>query len=174
MDASAGVVLAAAALLAAAAPAKLANPVPTIGALRSVGVVWAGPRTVRVLTAVELAAGVAAIVVGGRIADTAVAVLYASFSGFLALALRTPGGSCGCAGRDDTPPTVGHLLMTALFAAGAAAAATTGGRTGLVALAGDGHPAELGVLVGFALLAAWLGWAILTLPTRQTSAHAGA
>jgi hypothetical protein len=173
MQVTAGLVLAASALLVVAAAPKLASPQSMIAALRSVGLVSAGPKTVRSLTVLELAAGSAAIVLGGRLVDGLVALLYVGFSAFLVVALRSPGTSCGCTGRDDTPPTAAHLLMTVVFATGAAAAAASGGRTGLVALSHSGHPGELLVAGGLAMLAAWLGWAILTLPVAGSRLSPG-
>lgn len=164
MQAFAGLALAAALLLVAAAAPKLVAPTSTVVALRGVGLAWVGARTARALTGLELAAGVGAIVIGGRVTDGIVALLYLGFSGFLVLALRSPGTSCGCTGRDDTPPTVAHLLMTVVLAVGTAAATVAGGRTGLLAVSRAGNSSELVVLAGLAMLAAWLGWAILTVP----------
>jgi hypothetical protein len=164
MQACFPLVLAASALLVLAAVPKLAAPRSTIVALRTVGLVWVGRKTVRSLAALELTAAIGAIVVGGRPVDGVVALFYASFSAFLVLALRRPDASCGCTGRDDTPPTIAHLLMTLLFAAGVSAATATGGHTGLLTLSRRGHPGEVLVAGGFAALAAWLGWAILTVP----------
>ena len=135
-------------------------------ALRSVGMGWVGGMTVRLLTVVELGCGILAIVVGGRWADAAVAVIYAGFSLFLIRALKTEVASCGCTGRDDTPPTPFHLVLTAAFSASGAAAVAAGGRTGLLTLADDAGAAQVIGLVAFAALAAWLGWAILTLSGR--------
>jgi hypothetical protein len=161
-----GVMIAAAALLVVTGPPKLLRPAATITALRSVGAVWVGRRTVRVLAIAEVVAGSVAAVVGGRAADGAVALLYLGFSGFLVLALRTPTASCGCASRDDTPPTVGHLVMTTVFAVGAAAAAFTGGRTGLISMSRDAAPGQIAAAVGFALIATWLAWTVLTISVR--------
>jgi hypothetical protein len=142
---------------------KLRRPHATIAALRSIGATWVGPTTVRALALGELAVGVSAVVLGGRWADAAVATLYVGFSAFLAVALRTPAASCGCTARDDTPPTVGHLVMTSSFAVAALAAVIAGGRTGLVTIAGHAPSGELVAAAGFALIATWLAWSILTL-----------
>jgi hypothetical protein len=166
MEAWTGVMLSCASLLVISGIPKLQHPGATVNALRSVGVSWVGGRMVRILTAVEIGCGSVAIVIGGRWADATVAVVYAGFSIFLVRALRTPVASCGCTGRDDTPPTPFHLVMTAAFAAGAVAAVAAGGRTGLVTLARDADTLELLGVVAFAALAAWLGWSILTLSLR--------
>jgi hypothetical protein len=161
-----GVMIAAAALLVVTGPPKLRRPGATITALRSVGAVWVGAATVRALAVAEVVAGLVAVVVGGRPADAAVALLYLGFSIFLVRALRTPAASCGCTSRDDTPPTIGHLLMTTLFAAGAAAAAVSGGQTGLISVTRDATPGQAVGAIGFALVATWLAWTILTISFR--------
>jgi hypothetical protein len=162
MQAWAGVMLSCAALLIVSAIPKIRQPVATIVALRTVGLRWVGPRTIRALGAAELAAGTAAVVLGGRWADAAVAALYAGFSIFLVKALRTPAASCGCAGREDTPPSIAHLVMTIGFAAGAVAAVAAGGQTGVITLAGSASATHLALAIGFAGVATWLGWSILT------------
>lgn len=55
-------------------------------------------------------------------------VLYLGFAVWIVLALRSevPLASCGCLGRDDTPPTWGHLVMNLIAAAFSLAAAITG------------------------------------------------
>jgi hypothetical protein len=158
--------IAAAALLVVTGPPKLRRPGATITALRSVGAVWVGPAAVRALAVAEIVAGAVAVVVGGRPADAAVALLYLGFSIFLVRALRTPTASCGCTSRDDTPPTIGHLLMTAIFTAGATAAVVTGGQTGLIDMTRDATPGQVVAAVGFAVVATWLAWAILTISFR--------
>src|SRR5581483_11643316 len=92
---------------------------------------------------------------------------YLGFSGFLVRALRTPSSSCGCAAREDTPPTVGHLLMTVAFAAGGVAAAVTGS-TGAIDITHSGPGLQTAAALGCAAIVTWLAWSILTLP-RQTS-----
>lgn len=161
-----GVMIAAAALLVVTGPPKLRRPGATITALRSVGATWVGAATVRLLAVAEIVAGTVAVVVGGRPADAAVAVLYLGFSIFLVRALRTPAASCGCTSRDDTPPTIGHLLMTTVFTAGAAAAVVSGGQTGLISMTRDAPAGQVVAAVAFAVLATWLAWAILTISFR--------
>jgi hypothetical protein len=164
--------LSCAALLVVSGVPKLANPHATIAALRSVGARWVGPITVRSLTAIEIGAGLSAITVGGRWADGAVGLLYLGFTAFLIRALRTPTASCGCTGRDDTPPTAAHLVMTATFSAAACAAVATGARTGVVSLARTTQAGELAVALGLAVIVTWLGWSILTLSRRVPSPRA--
>jgi hypothetical protein len=172
--------LSCAALLVVSAIPKIRRPSPTIIALRAVGLTWVGPWAVRALSLTEILVGATAIVHGGRLADAGVAGLYLGFSVFLVRALRTPAASCGCTGRDDTPPTLTHLVLTTLFATGAIAAVVAGGATGLATIAQDADGARVVVALGFALTATWLGWSILTLslklpaaaPQAAGSAHA--
>jgi hypothetical protein len=158
--------LSCAALLVVSGVPKLGHPHATITALRSVGAVWVGPITVRALTMIEIGAGLAAITVGGRWADGAVALLYLGFTAFLIRALRTPTASCGCTARDDTPPTAAHLVMTSTFGAASVAAVAVGARTGIFSLARDAPAGQLVVALGFAVVVTWLGWSILTLSRR--------
>lgn len=128
MDALVGPYLASAALLVAAAAAKLRDPMPLMRALLSVGLPVGLPRgrhLVRAGAAAELALGLAAIAVGGRLAAVGVALSYAAFTVFVLVALRRGGvlASCGCFGKVDTPPTRTHVAVTAALAAAAAAVA---------------------------------------------------
>ena len=118
-----GPVHAAAALLVVAGAQKALDPLPLVRATRSVGL--RVPRAVvRCAALGELAVGLAALLDGSRLTALAVAVSYASFTGFVLLA-RARGGvlaSCGCFGKADTPPTVLHAAVTG----GLAIAAATG------------------------------------------------
>ena len=166
-----GVMISGAALLVIAGVPKLRRPGPTITALRSVGAVRVGPATVRGLAAAEVTAGLLAIVAGGRWADGAVTLLYLGFTGFLLRALQTPTASCGCTASEDTPPSIGHLAMTSVFAAAGVAALIAGGRTGLIQVTSDTGAADLVAVVGFAAITTWLAWSILTLSTPLPAAR---
>jgi hypothetical protein len=162
----AGVTISCAALLIVSGIPKLRRPQGTVVALHSVGVSWIGATGARALTVAEIMLGVAAIAVGGRWADTGVALLYLGFSAFLVVALRGSTASCGCTGRANTPPTVAHLVMTVMFAACGAAAAAVGGNTGIMAFVQAAHPARSVTILCYAALVTWLGWAILNLASR--------
>jgi hypothetical protein len=113
-------------VLLVAGAAKVADPTRTAGALRVRG--WpSGPGLVRVGAAAELLVGAGALVVGGPVLASLVALSYLAFALFVVAALTsgTPIGSCGCLGRADTPPTALHVVVDAAFAAGALAAAAT-------------------------------------------------
>lgn len=164
-----GPALAAALVLVAAGVPKLARPVTTVGALRSVGLPASGVL-VRLLAAAEVCVGVLALVVGGRVAVGLVAASYAVFIAFLVRALRHGGAvsSCGCVGRPDTPPTVAHLVVTVLLC-GLSAAAVADPPSGVAGVVGSGGDGVL--TVAFAALGAWLVWlALAELPRLRTVA----
>jgi len=56
-------------------------------------------------------------------------LLYSVFAGWVIFALRAdvPIASCGCLGRDDTPPTVAHIVINVLAALLSFGAALGGG-----------------------------------------------
>jgi hypothetical protein len=168
MHAWAPVTIASAALLVVTGILKLRTPGPTVTALRSVGLHWAGGGIVRAFAAVEISVGVAATVIGDPVTDLCLSALYLGFTGFLIRALRTPTASCGCAGNGDTPPTLAHAVLTVTFAGAAIAAATVGDPTG-VASGGPGGRVEVVTALALAGLLAWLGWALLTLSPRLTA-----
>lgn len=159
----AGVMLSCAALLVVSGIPKLWRPQGTVIALRSVGVARMGAGAARALTTSEILIGVVAIAVGGRWADAGVAILYFGFSVFLVVALRRSAVSCGCTGRADTPPTVAHLVMTAVFAACSVAAVVSGGETGVMAVVHATDSARSITLFCYTAMVTWFGWAILNL-----------
>ena len=133
MAALTGPALVAACLLALAGAQKLVDPTMTVGALRALHLP-SSPSLVRAGSAAELALGVAAIVVGGAALWWAVAVSYLAFGAFVLAALRkgTMIGSCGCFGREETPPHATHVLLNAALA----------GFAGLTALRSPGSPLD--------------------------------
>lgn len=114
----AGPYLASAVLLVVAGVGKLRDPLPLVRALRSARLP-AGAVLVRVFAGVEVALGAAAVVLGSRVLAVLVCLSYATFTAFVLRARRTGGvlASCGCFGRADLPPTVGHAVVTAGLAA---------------------------------------------------------
>ncbi|HEY7564228.1 MAG TPA: MauE/DoxX family redox-associated membrane protein [Acidimicrobiia bacterium] len=100
------------ALLLVSGGNKLFDPGPTAGALRAAGL--PGPRRgVQALALTEVVVGAGALAFSGTWFGWGVAILYVGFLGFVVNALirRLPIGSCGCFGKSDTPPSVGHLLV---------------------------------------------------------------
>jgi hypothetical protein len=128
-----GPALAIAALLALAGAQKVLDPTMTVGALRALRLP-ASPLTVRTGAAAELALGVLAIGLGGALAWSLVAASYLAFAAFVVAALRrgTMIGSCGCFGREDTPPHWSHVALNVVLAAVALA----------LAVQGDGAPVD--------------------------------
>lgn len=113
-----GPVLAGAALIALAAPGKLRMPAPTVRALQSAGLP-ASAAAVRGLAFAELGLGSWVAFAPSRWSVTGLAVAYLGFAVFVVVASRRGGSlsSCGCFGRDDTPPTRLHLVITLGLAA---------------------------------------------------------
>jgi hypothetical protein len=115
-----------AAVLVVAAVAKLAVPAATaevMTTLRLPASAW----VVRVLGSVELAVGGAALIVGGRTAAGALAVVFTAFTAVtVPLVARASDTSCGCFGALSSPVGRIHVVSNAAAA--------------LVALAGLGWP----------------------------------
>jgi len=150
-----GPALVAAALLAMAGAQKLVDPTMTIGALRALGLP-SSARLVRAGSAAELALGLAAIVAGGTALWWGVALSYVLFAAFVTAALRrgTMIGSCGCFGREETPPHWSHVALNMALAALAAATAVRTPAAPIDAL-GD-HPGTAVPVVLLAGLALYL------------------
>ena len=155
MPALTGPALVAAALLALAGAQKLLDPELTVGALREMRLPSA-PLLVRVGSAAELALGVAAIAAGGTILWGLVALSYLGFAAFVVAALRkgTMIGTCGCFGREETPPHWTHVVLNAALASVAVTVALRSPTAPVEAL-GD-HPGEGAVLVALSALALYL------------------
>jgi len=96
-------------LLGLAGMAKMADSVPTVGALRAARLP-SSKSVVRILGLIEVAGSVVGLILGGPWVLGGV-VLYAGFAAFTWLALRAdlPIQSCGCFGREDTPPSWFHF-----------------------------------------------------------------
>jgi hypothetical protein len=162
----------ASALLALAGGAKLVRPEPTVGALKSIGLPG-GRTSALALGLFEVVVGAVAIVFGGPIAATAVAISYAGFAGFVVLALRKGGAiaSCGCFGTEDTPPTVVHLVLN-ILASVTAASAAIGGIGGVPDIVAD-QPAFGIPFLAFVALGTWFAYlALSVLPTLIPKAAA--
>lgn len=142
---------------------KLAHPLPTQQALRSVGLPHRRGAALS-LGATELLLGSAAFVFGGRVAALALAVAYTAFGIFVAIAMRQGGDAqCGCFGRANTPPTIIHLFLNVL-SAGVAVAAFTYPVPSLEAMIST-QPAWGLPYLGFVLLGTYLVYIIdTTLP----------
>lgn len=140
VEAAAAVALA---LLAVAGTAKVVEPQYTSGALQATGLP-SGIWVVRSLGMAELMAGIAGLVLGGPMAAPA-AVFYTGFCVFTANALRrnVPLQSCGCLGREDTPPSTLHLTFNLTAAAALIAVSLAN-----LAPIPTGTPLDMAVYVG--------------------------
>jgi 6,7-dimethyl-8-ribityllumazine synthase len=142
----------AAVLLVAAGLAKALHPDDTATALRGAGLPIAR-LAVRLGGAIEVVIGAAAVIRGDRATAVLVAVSYLSFAGLVAAALARdlPIATCGCFGRDDTPPSWAHVGVN-LGAAGAAIAVALDPAVGIADVLESqplaGGPFVLLVLVG--------------------------
>ena len=161
MAALTGPALVIATLLALAGAQKLVDPTMTVGALRALRVP-ASPLLVRVGATAELGLGVAAVVMGGAVLWGAVAVSYLIFGAFVVAALRkgTMIGSCGCFGREETPPHWSHVLLNLGLSGLAALVAVRSPASPLAALAEEPAIAvgvvALGVVALYLLYAAYV------------------
>jgi hypothetical protein len=167
-----GPALVAAALLALAGAQKVLDPTMTVGALRALRLP-SSPLLVRVGAGAELALGVAAIAVGGAALWLLVAASYIAFAAFVLAALRqgTMIGSCGCFGREETPPHWSHVALNLGLAAVAAAAGGTLDGAPLEAL--TDHPVQGAVVASLAALGLYLLYALYVELPRTLAAGRG-
>jgi hypothetical protein len=169
-------VLAAALLLACAAPAKLRTPDVAARALEAAGA--PGGRTarrtlVRLLGAGELAVAGAVLLVPSPVTLGVLALAYAGFAGFVVVLLRrgVALSSCGCFGRPDTPATPAHVVVVALLAVVAGTAAVTGSYAAVPALFAAGALTGATVVVLALLATAGLWAALAVVPLVRAAAR---
>lgn len=170
MPALTGPALVVAALLALAGGQKVLDPTMTVGALSALRLP-ASSALVRMGAGIELALGVAAIVLGGAVVWTLVASSYLAFAAFVIAALRkgTMIGSCGCFGREDTPPHLSHVLLNLGMAALAVAIAVADPEPVLDSL--TAHPASgVAVVLVSALTLGLVYAAYVDLPSGRWTA----
>lgn len=140
-------------LLFATGVAKLLRPGDTGRALSAIGLPLGRPLA-RVLGLAEMVVGVGALLSGSPIWYLSQAALFGAFLVWVVLARRldVPMASCGCLGRDDTPPYWGHVLVDGLAVVTSAGAAMAPSQ-----LAGSewGYLVVHITLVGVGALMAW-------------------
>lgn len=133
MSVLAGPFAIAAVLVACGGALKAWQPTETAGALAAAGVRMPGRISLRSVVRLggiaEVVVGLGALVTGGPVFAALLALSYAAFAAFVAVALRRriPISSCGCFGKVDTPPSTVHVVIDGLAAVVAAAAAVVGG-----------------------------------------------
>jgi hypothetical protein len=136
----------------------------TAGALRALGLP-SSKILVRAGAAAELLLGLLAVIAGWVAIWWLVAASYVALAAFVVAALRagTMVGSCGCFGREDTPPHLLHVVVDVGLAASAAAAAVRDLGAPLDAIADA--PGEGLVVAGVSVLAVALVYAaVVDLP----------
>ena len=164
MTAAAGPLWVFAGLLGLAGALKIATPAATQGALRQ-SRLPESRMAVRLLGLAELAVGVWAIASGSAAAGMATAVFYLGFTLFVvnALVRDLPVASCGCFGKQDTPPSWIHVTITVLgVAAGVLAAGTAPGTPSEVLGRANGSAFAFLLLTGTAFAFAYMS--LTTLP----------
>ena len=142
-------------LLVLTGAAKVRRPHDTSRAIRSLGLP-VPMQTGRLLGAVEIAIGLLALMTGAPQFLGLQALAYALFLAWVLLALLrdVPISSCGCLGRDDTPPYWGHVAINALAVVTSAGAAISA--DGLVFGASIGSGFALGFMIVVGAMLAWL------------------
>jgi hypothetical protein len=166
-----GPALVVAALLALAGAQKVLDPTMTVGALQALRLP-ASPLVVRIGAAAELALGTAAIGLGGAALWALVAVSYLAFAAVVVAALRrgTMIGSCGCFGREDTPPHWSHVGLNLTLASVALGVAGRGDGAPLDAV--FDHPGLGAVVVALAAVGVYLLYALyVELPRTLAAAR---
>ncbi len=159
-----GPALVVAALLVLAGAQKVADPTMTVGALRALRLP-SSPTLVRAGSLFEVLLGAVAVFVGGALSWGAVALSYLAFGAFVRFAMRsgTPIGTCGCFGREETPPHWTHVALNVALAAIAVAVGAT--LDGAPVDEFSAHPGAAAVLVALSALAvALLYLAFVELP----------
>lgn len=111
-EALASLLYLAAGILAWAGGAKAIRPGPTARALLAAGLPSSFP-VVRTVAAWEIAVGLVCLVRPSPGAALALAATYGVFAAYLTWLLLTKpaGGSCGCAGERDVPPSSLHVAL---------------------------------------------------------------
>lgn len=155
VEASTAVVLL---VLAAAGVSKVIDPTPTAGALSASGLP-SGIWLVRLLGLAELTLAVAGLLFGGVVLGIA-ALAHLGFLGFTISSMRRamPLQSCGCFGREDTPPSRIHVAYNVLAAVVLAAAAAGGSPP----VPSGAQPLDTILFVGFAALGGYATILVLT------------
>jgi len=154
-------------VLVASGIGKAIHPNATHRALTTAGIWRRTPRmAARILAAVEIAVGLAAIARPGPLPAILVALVYLAFAAFIwfLLTRRKGATSCGCMGKSDLPPTWLHLELN-LAAAAVALVASFMMRSSLPAVL-----RYIGPLYG-TLYAIGVGCSMLTLHALISSPH---
>lgn len=152
-------------LLIASGVSKVLDPNPTRGALKAARLPSSRTAVV-VLGVLEIVAAVSGMVAGGLWVAPA-AALYLGFTFFTFAAVRgqIPVQSCGCFGREDTPPTALHIVynLSATMAFGYLMI------TGQPAVPWSDPGIEIALFLGYSLIGAYLSYLVLAQLPRTLS-----
>ncbi len=122
---------------------------------------------VRLIGALEAAAGMAALLAGGA-AAWVVGLLYAAFALVVLRAVVAGADSCGCFGRLDAPPSLihvaGNLALAAVSFAAAAAGAASAPFAGLVQSVEESPATGVGLAAAIVLVAGLVLVSLTALP----------
>jgi hypothetical protein len=145
-------------LLGASGIMKLIDPEPTTGAM-NVARLPSSNLLSRILGLAEIGIAVAGLSMAGA-ANLAAAILYAAFTIFTLVALVSgmPLQSCGCFGREDTPPTLIHVTLNVV----ATAALLVGYFQGAGAIDWGLPPLELILYLGFTAIGVYVCYLLMT------------
>jgi len=173
----AGSYVAAALLLGLGGGLEVLHPAGTVGALRAMGLPASVPG-VRLGGAVAVLISLGAVVGLDRPFALAVSVSYLALAAFVlaALARHVPLQSCGCFGRQDTPPTVGHLALNVVAAVVAGVVGLAPGTRGWASVHLQAHPVVVAVFVvltGSVLAFAYLALTAVPRLTAEIDANVG-
>ncbi len=163
----------AALLLSLGGAFELWRPAATVGALRAIGAP-ASALAVRLGGLVAAAVSVGAVVRVDRSFALAVFGFYILLTTFVLVALlrHAPLQSCGCFGREDTSPTVGHLVLNAVAAVVAGFVALAPGNRGWASVHLDTNILVVSLFVVLTAAAALFAYLALTLvPRLATDDH---
>jgi hypothetical protein len=105
-------------LLVVSGMTKLRFPLPTQRALEAVHLP-SRTSVARAIGLIEVGIGIWCLFDPSRTSALSLAFLYTSFAGFLVLLMRAgaPVSSCGCLGREDSRPSLAHLVLDVAAAA---------------------------------------------------------
>lgn len=144
-------------LLTASGVSKAIDPDPTRGAMKAAGLP-SSMLLARLLGVLEVLAAATAITLGGWWAAPS-ALLYLGFTWFTwaAVRRRIPVQSCGCFGREDTPPTVVHVVYNSAATIALAVLVVSGGD----AVPWSGPLPEVALFLGFGLVGGYLSYLLL-------------
>jgi hypothetical protein len=171
VGALAGSFVAAALLLGAGGAFEVWRPAATVGALRALGVP-ASPPVVRGGGVLAVIVSAGSVVSLSRPSALALSVFYLLLAGFVVVALTrgVPLRSCGCFGRDDTPPTATHVVVDLAAAVVAALVALAPGSRGWASVGLDGDVLVVALFVVLTAAATAFAYLALTLVPRLTAA----